>query len=67
VSALHGSFAHGFAEATHAGWWIMVGCGVAILGLGLLVSGSWAQSSAQRAASRLMPATTDVPDRVAAG
>jgi EmrB/QacA subfamily drug resistance transporter len=66
ASALHGSLRHGFAAATHPGWWIMAGCGVAIFLLGLLVSGPWAKLTAQRAASRLMPATADAPDRVAA-
>jgi EmrB/QacA subfamily drug resistance transporter len=66
VTALHGSFRHGFAEATHAGWWIMVGCGAAILALGLLVSGSWARLTAQRAAARLVPASGDAPEKVPA-
>ncbi len=65
VSALHGSFGHGFAQASHAGWWILAGCGVAIFALGLLVSGGWAKQTAQRAASRLMPAGTDAPATVA--
>jgi EmrB/QacA subfamily drug resistance transporter len=61
VSALVGSFRTGFATATHAGWWIMVGCGCAVLLLGLLTSGSWARGTAQRTADRLMPATPKVP------
>jgi Na+/melibiose symporter-like transporter len=56
ISALHGPFKQNFAEATHAGWWIMTGCGLAVLLLGLLVSGRWARGTAARTASRLMPA-----------
>ena len=59
ISALHGPFRLDFATASHAGWWIVVGCGVAIFGLGLLVSGSWAHETARRTASKLMPASAD--------
>jgi len=58
VSALHGSFRQGFAAATHSGWWIIAGLGIAVFAIGLLVSGPWAQRTAQRTASRLMPATS---------
>jgi EmrB/QacA subfamily drug resistance transporter len=53
VSALHGPFRQNFAVASHVGWWIMTGCGVAILGLGLLVSGTWARGTALRTAALL--------------
>jgi EmrB/QacA subfamily drug resistance transporter len=56
ISALHGPFRLDFATASHVGWWIVTGCGVAVLGLGVLVSGTWARQTAQRTASRLMPA-----------
>jgi EmrB/QacA subfamily drug resistance transporter len=56
VSALAGSFRGGFSAATHSGWWIVTGCGAAILLLGLLTSGPWARGTAQRTADRLMPA-----------
>jgi EmrB/QacA subfamily drug resistance transporter len=46
ISALHGPFRQHFAAASHVGWWIMTGCGVAVLGLGLLVSGPWARETA---------------------
>jgi EmrB/QacA subfamily drug resistance transporter len=55
ISALHGPFRLEFASASHVGWWILTGCGVAVFLLGLLVSGSWARETAQRTASRLMP------------
>jgi EmrB/QacA subfamily drug resistance transporter len=57
ISALHGPFRSHFASATHVGWWILAGCGAAVFALGLLVSGSWARETAQRTASRLMPAS----------
>lgn len=34
-------------------WWIITGCGVAILALGWLTSGHWAAGTAERAAERL--------------
>jgi EmrB/QacA subfamily drug resistance transporter len=67
ISALHGPFRLGFASASHVGWWIVTGCGVAVLGLGLLVSGAWARETARRTASRLMPATADIIAEVPAG
>jgi EmrB/QacA subfamily drug resistance transporter len=57
LSALRGSFRIGFADATHVGWWIIAGCGVAVLLVGMLTSGKWARRTAERTASRLMPAS----------
>jgi EmrB/QacA subfamily drug resistance transporter len=42
-----GSFRTGFAEASHLGWWIMVGCGVVVFALGLLTTGRWARRTAE--------------------
>ncbi len=53
ISALHGSFRLNFADASHVGWWIVAGCGIAVLLLGLLVSGPWARETATRTAERL--------------
>ncbi len=53
ISALHGSFRLHFADASHVGWWIVAGCGIAVLLLGLLVSGTWARETATRTAERL--------------
>jgi EmrB/QacA subfamily drug resistance transporter len=53
ISALHGPFKLDFADASHVGWWILTGCGLAVLLLGLLVSGSWARGTARRTAERL--------------
>jgi EmrB/QacA subfamily drug resistance transporter len=58
LSALHGSVHSGLSNASHAAWWIVVGCGAAILILGLVVSGKWARTTAARTAERLL---TDEP------
>ncbi len=63
VSALIGPLRTGFATASHAGWWIVAGCGVLVLLLGLLTSGTWARGTAQRTAELLMPETPKVPLR----
>jgi EmrB/QacA subfamily drug resistance transporter len=41
-----------FAAASHAGWWIVFGCGLGVLGLGLLTSGQWARATAAAVARR---------------
>ena len=61
LSALHGPLRLGFANASHVGWWILAGCGVAILLLGLATSGRWARGTAERTADRLMPSGGRVP------
>ena len=63
VSALTGPLRTGFATASHAGWWIVAGCGALVLLLGLLTSGTWARGTAQRTAELLMPETPRVPVR----
>jgi MFS family permease len=62
ISALHGPLKQNLAQASHVGWWIVTGCGVLVLGLGLLVSGQWARGTAQRTAARLMPADGSLAD-----
>jgi EmrB/QacA subfamily drug resistance transporter len=61
LSSLHGPLRLGFVDASHVGWWIIAGCGVAILLFGLLSSGRWARRTAERTAARLMPVTPQVP------
>jgi MFS family permease len=46
----------GKLAAAHAGWWIVAGCTLAVLVLGLVSSGRWAQASAGRMAERLSAA-----------
>lgn len=47
------SYAATFSGAARPAWWILTGCGVAVLLLGLLTSGGWAASTARRTARRL--------------
>jgi MFS family permease len=43
----------GYPAATHLVWWIMVGCGLVILGLGTLATGPVGKASAERVAHLL--------------
>jgi hypothetical protein len=61
LSALHGPLRPGFAGASHVGWWIIAGCGAAILLLAIITTGRWAQATAERAASRITPGSPGVP------
>jgi hypothetical protein len=61
LSALHGPFRLGFADASHVGWWIITGCGAAILLLGLVTSGRWARGTAERASGLLITPAARVP------
>jgi EmrB/QacA subfamily drug resistance transporter len=61
ISVLAGPLRTGFAEASHVGWWIITGCGLSVLILGLLTSGRWARRTAARTADRLMTEETPVP------
>ncbi len=45
----------GFAQASHAAWWVVVGCGLAVLVIGLAVSGTRGKASAARTAEILQP------------
>lgn len=38
----------------HGAWWIVTGCGAAVLGLGLLTTGRWARATAERTAAELI-------------
>jgi EmrB/QacA subfamily drug resistance transporter len=61
LSALHGSLRLGFVDASRVGWWIIAGCGAAILVFGLVTSGRWARDTAERTAASLMPSSLKVP------
>ncbi|MEU9730389.1 MFS transporter [Streptomyces sp. NPDC048002] len=47
------SYRDAFVGAAGPGWWILTGCGLAVLVLGLLTSGRWARATAERTARRL--------------
>ena len=51
VSAMTGPIKTGFAPASHVGYWILVGCGLAVLALGLLTTGAWARHTADLVAA----------------
>ncbi|MFD4501805.1 MFS transporter [Streptomyces sp. NPDC058457] len=47
------SYADEFVSAARPGWWILAGCGLAVLLLGAVTNGRWARATAERAAQRL--------------
>ena len=53
ASGLHGSLAAGFTQASQPAWWIVTGCGAAVLVLGLVTTGRWAIATAARTAARI--------------
>ncbi|MCX5213230.1 MFS transporter [Kitasatospora sp. NBC_00240] len=55
TSAVVGPVATGFAAASHAGWWIVIGLGVAILLLGLVTTTAWAGRTAAEVAAGFGP------------
>ncbi len=61
TSALAGPFGTAFASASHVGWWIVTGCGAAVLAVGMLTSGRWARATAARTAVRLMSGEPRIP------
>lgn len=61
TSIMAGPLRTGFAAASHLGWWIITGCGLAILSVGLLTTGRWARQTAARTASRLLTEDEPVP------
>jgi EmrB/QacA subfamily drug resistance transporter len=61
ITVLAGSLRTGFPAASHVGWWIITGCGLAVLVLGLLTSGRWARRTADRTAHQLMAEEAPVP------
>ena len=55
TSKVSTSASAGFAEATHAGWWVLAGCGLIVLVLGVVATSRRALESAQRTARELNP------------
>jgi EmrB/QacA subfamily drug resistance transporter len=43
------------AEASRAGWWVLAGCGAAVLVLGLVATSRWAKETARRTAEAINP------------
>jgi MFS family permease len=43
----------GLAAASHAGWWVVTGCGALVFVLGLATTSAWARGTARRTAQQL--------------
>jgi EmrB/QacA subfamily drug resistance transporter len=54
VSLRNGSHSD-FALASRAGWWVLAGCGAALLALGLIATSAWARGTAHRTAESFNP------------
>ncbi|MDQ8701066.1 MFS transporter [Streptomyces sp. LHD-70] len=61
ASGLAGPGEAGFVAASRPAWWIITGCGLCVLAVGALTSGTWARSTAVRTARRLEPAEAPEP------
>jgi EmrB/QacA subfamily drug resistance transporter len=51
----------GLAGASHPAWWLIAGCGGAVLALGAASTGAWALRTARRAAAELEPDASALP------
>ncbi|MEH0578901.1 MULTISPECIES: MFS transporter [Streptomyces] len=47
------SYRETFVSAAVPGWWILTGCGLAVIVLGVVTTGPWARRTAERTAQRL--------------
>jgi hypothetical protein len=56
-----GGYADAFAGAARPAWWIITGCGLSVLCVGLATSGRWARASALRAAERHLAPAAQTP------
>jgi hypothetical protein len=50
-----------FTRASHVGWWIVVGCGVAVFVFGAITTGRWARRTAESAAAHIASAQPPAP------
>jgi EmrB/QacA subfamily drug resistance transporter len=55
VGAVAGAVNINFAVASRAGWWVLAGCGAAVLLLGMVATSTRARASAQRTAQEINP------------
>ena len=51
VSAMTGPIKTSFVPASHAGWWVIAGCGLSVLTLGVITTGPWARHTADLVAA----------------
>jgi EmrB/QacA subfamily drug resistance transporter len=61
TAGVHGGLRTELPAASHAAWWVLAGCGVAVLGLGLLSTSARARASARRTAEELNPEAIEAP------
>jgi EmrB/QacA subfamily drug resistance transporter len=47
IAHVAGDLAAGFAQASHVGWWIVFGCGVTVIALGIVTTSPWAKRTAR--------------------
>jgi EmrB/QacA subfamily drug resistance transporter len=59
ATSLRGSMHEGFLSAAHAGWWVMAGCGYAVLLLGLISTTGWAKATVARAGGGVTTARSE--------
>ncbi len=57
------SYQDAFVSAAAPGWWILAGCGFAVLVVGAVSSGAWARRTAARTAERLESPEMCIRDR----
>jgi hypothetical protein len=62
-----GVLGRGFAAATHASWWIIVGLGLAVLVLGAVTTTRWADGTARATAARFRDSRRYAQGEVPAG
>ncbi|MFD9629628.1 MFS transporter [Streptomyces violascens] len=55
------AYADHFPGAARPAWWIITGCGLSVLCVGLATSGRWARASARRTAERLEAPAVQTP------
>ena len=55
ASSLHAGDGASFAIASRVGWWVLAGCGAAIILVGLLATSKWANATARQTALLINP------------
>jgi EmrB/QacA subfamily drug resistance transporter len=65
TAQLRGPMRSGFVAASHPAWWVLAGCGYAVLLVGAFATSQWAKATAVRAAARIKSGavTDELPGR----
>jgi EmrB/QacA subfamily drug resistance transporter len=61
MSGVHGPLHTALPAASRAGWWIAAACGLVVVALGMLTTGTRARQTAARTAARLAPEEVRTP------